>query len=87
MDAYIDIDWVKTVDDKQSTSSYFNFVTWRSKKQNFVAHWSAKAEFRSMAPGVCKTLWLRFLFRDLGYPPRQPIRLYCDNKAACDIWL
>ena len=22
---------------------------------------------------------------DLGYLPRQSIRLYCDNKAACDI--
>ena len=22
---------------------------------------------------------------DLGYLPGQPIRLYCDNKAACDI--
>ena len=22
---------------------------------------------------------------DLGYLPRQPIRIYCDNKAACDI--
>ena len=22
---------------------------------------------------------------DLGYLPRQPIRFYCDNKAACDI--
>ena len=30
-------------------------------------------------------LWLRLLLRDLGYPLRQPIRLYCDNKAACDI--
>ena len=23
--------------------------------------------------------------QDLGYPPQQPIQLYCDNKAACDI--
>ena len=22
---------------------------------------------------------------DLGYLPRQPIRIYCDNKVACDI--
>ena len=22
---------------------------------------------------------------DLGYLPKQPIRLYCGNKAACDI--
>ena len=34
---------------------------------------------------ICEALWLRLLLMDLGYLPRQPIRLYCDNKAACDI--
>ena len=38
-----------------------------------------------MALGICEALWLRLLLMDLGYLPRQPIRLYCDNKAACDI--
>ena len=38
-----------------------------------------------MTLGICEALWLRHLLMDLGYLPRQPIRLYCDNKAACDI--
>ena len=38
-----------------------------------------------MTLGICESLWLRLLLMDLGYLPRQPIRLYCDNKAACDI--
>ena len=38
-----------------------------------------------MALGVCEALWLRLLLKDLGYPPMQPIPLYCDNKVACDI--
>ena len=38
-----------------------------------------------MALGICEALWLRLLLMDLGYLPRQPIRLYCDNKAMCDI--
>ena len=62
-----------------------NLVTWRSKKQNVVARSSVKAEFRGMTLGICKSLWLRLLLMDLGYLLRQPIRLYCDNKAACDI--
>ena len=33
---------------------------------------------------ICEALWLRLLLMDLGWP-RQPIRLYCENKAACDI--
>ena len=38
-----------------------------------------------MALGICEALWLRLLLMDLGCLPRQPIRLYCDNKATCDI--
>ena len=38
-----------------------------------------------MALGICEALWLRILLMDLSYLSRKPIRLYCDNKAACDI--
>ncbi|RVX12822.1 Retrovirus-related Pol polyprotein from transposon RE1 [Vitis vinifera] len=87
---YTDADWVGAVDDRRSTSGYFTFVggnlvTWKSKKQNVVARSSAEAEFRGMALGLCEALWLRLLLQDLGYLSRQPIRLFCDNKATCDI--
>ena len=90
VDAYTDADWAGAIDDRRSTSGYFTFVggnlvTWRSKKQNVVARSSAEAEFRGMALVVCEALWLRLLLRDLGCLPMQPIQLYCDNKAACDI--
>ena len=90
MDAYSDSDWAGAIDDRRSTSGYFTFVggnliTWRSKKLNVVARSSVEAEFRGMALGICKALWLRLLLMDLGYLPRQSIRFYCDNEAACDI--
>ena len=37
-----------------------------------------------MELGVYKALWLILLLRYLGYPPKNPIRLYCDNKAVFD---
>ena len=27
MDAYVDVDWTRAIDDMQSTSSYFTFVS------------------------------------------------------------
>ena len=38
-----------------------------------------------MTLGICEALLLRLLLMNLGYLPRQPIWLYCDNKVACDI--
>ncbi|RVW22282.1 Retrovirus-related Pol polyprotein from transposon RE1 [Vitis vinifera] len=90
IEVYSNADWAGVVDDRRSTSGYFTFVggnlvSWKSKKQNVVARSSAEAEFRGMTLGLWEALWLRLLLHDLGYLSRQPIRLFCDNKAACDI--
>ncbi|XP_026419727.1 uncharacterized protein LOC113315682 [Papaver somniferum] len=88
--AYTDSDYAGEIDGRRSTAGYFTFVggnlvTWRSKKQNIVTRSSAQAEFRGMSDGICETLWLRLLLKDLGVPLKDPITLYCDNKAARDI--
>ena len=55
------------------------------KTHSVVACSSAEAEFRGMTFGIFEALWLRLLLTVLGYPPKAPIQLYCDNKAARDI--
>ncbi|KAM7491697.1 hypothetical protein LguiA_034618 [Lonicera macranthoides] len=90
VEGYIDADWAENIGDRRSTSGYFTFVggnlvTWLSKKQNVVSRSSAEAEYRGMAVRVQELLWLKLLLTDIGYPPREPMVLHCDNKAACDI--
>ncbi|XP_071713263.1 uncharacterized protein [Rutidosis leptorrhynchoides] len=76
--------------DRKSTSGYFslvggNLVTWKSKKQKVVALSSAEAEFRGIARGVTEALWIRKLLTEIGFPPKVPIKIMCDNEAAIAI--
>lgn len=57
LEAYMDTNYARSVDDRRLNSSYCTFlggnlVIWRSKKHNVVARSRAEAEFRAMALGV-----------------------------------
>ena len=38
-----------------------------------------------MALGICELMWLKGLLRELQVNLENPMRLYCDNKAAVSI--
>lgn len=53
VEAYIDADWIGSVDERRSISRYCtlmggNLVTCRSKKQSVAATLSSKVEYRTM---------------------------------------
>ena len=90
LECYTDADYAGALTDRRSTSGYCtllggNLVTWRSKKQSVVSRSSAEAEFRSMALGICELLWMKIILEDLRIKWDEPMKLYCDNKAAIAI--
>ena len=50
-----------------------------------VARSSTEAEFRALAMGICELLWVRIILKDLKINFEEPMKLYCDNKAAISI--
>jgi hypothetical protein len=38
-----------------------------------------------MAHGVCETLWLKILLKELGFESKDCMQLYCDNKVAISV--
>jgi hypothetical protein len=50
-----------------------------------VARSTAEAEYRAMSLGVSEGVWLQRVLLELGLSEKDPIMLYCDNKAAISI--
>ncbi|XP_071686825.1 uncharacterized protein [Rutidosis leptorrhynchoides] len=87
---YTDASWAGEKGDRRSTSGFFtivggNLVAWKSKKQKVVSLSSAESEFRGIAKGVVEALWIRKLLIEIGFPPKEAIRILCDNEAAIAI--
>ena len=90
INGYTDADWARSIQDRRPTFGYFTFVggnlvTWRSKKQEVVVRSSIESEYREMAKAICELLWIKNLMQDLHIKQVSPMKLYCDNKATCDI--
>ncbi len=70
VEGFTDGDLVGSPLDRTSTTRYCTFlggnlVTWKSKKQNVVAHSNAEAEYCAMAPTASELTWLQHFLQEL----------------------
>ena len=56
-------------------------MSWASKKQNFVALSTAKAEYIAAGHFCAQLLWMRQILRDFGYNLSK-VSFLCDNESA-----
>nr|CAN78876.1 hypothetical protein VITISV_033245 [Vitis vinifera] len=88
--AFSDADWAGDPTDRRSTTGYCfllgsSLISWRSKKQTFVARSSIEAKYRALADTTSELIWLRWLLKDLGVFTSSATPLYCDNQSAIHI--
>nr|GEU88992.1 ribonuclease H-like domain-containing protein [Tanacetum cinerariifolium] len=75
---------------QMSVSGYCVFVngclvSWKSKSHATLSKPSTEAEYRAMASGTCKVMWVLKVLKDLGLKDLVPITLFCDNKSVIHI--
>jgi hypothetical protein len=46
---------------------------------------SAEAEYRAMASTTSEFTWIKQLLANLRIKVQEPMKMYCDNQAACHI--
>ena len=59
-----------------------NFVSWSSKLQPTLSHFSAEAKYRGVANVVSESCWIRNLLLELHCPIKKATLVYCDNISA-----
>jgi hypothetical protein len=83
---YSDSDYAGYKVDRKSTSGCCQFlgrslVSWSSKKQNFVALYTAEAEYISAGNCCAQLLWMKQTLLDYGIILKN-VPLMCDNESV-----
>ena len=60
-------------------------ISWSSRLQSIVALSTTEAEYVSAVSAAQEILWLRSLFKEMGYDIKQPTTLCVDNQSALQV--
>ena len=87
---YSDADHGGNPDNGRSTSGMVvkmgtGAISWSSRLQSIVALSTTEAEYVSAVSAAQEILWLRSLFKEMGYDIKQPTTLCMDNQSALQV--
>ena len=92
VNGYTDASFQTDVDDSKSQSGYVftlngGAVSWKSSKQDTVAHSTMETEYYAAAEASMESVWMKQFITDLGVVPSasSPLDLYCDNSGTIAI--
>ena len=60
-------------------------VCWRSKLQQVVTRSTTEAEYIAAGAAGMEICWVQNLFKELGYTPSVPSKLFMDNQSAMSV--
>jgi len=60
-------------------------ISYRCKRQSITATSSTEAEFLAAVATVKHAQYMRAIMTDLGFPPKGPTAMYCDNQSAINM--
>lgn len=90
--AYTDSDWAGDTDDRRSRTGNVVMlangpVSWKTKKQTFVALSTMEAEYGALAEVSREIVYIKKLLKDTGFEKlvSDPITVFCDNQSAIEL--
>jgi len=81
--AFLDATHANDLSNRQSTTGYAFLLC--GKTQSITATSSTEAEFLAAVATTKHAWYMRAIMTDLGFPPKGPTIMYCDNQSAINV--
>ena len=90
LSGFLDAAHANDLRNRRSTTGYAfilcgGAVSYRCKTQSITATSSTEAEFLAAVTAAKHAKYLRAIMTQLGFPPRRPAVLHCDNQSAINM--